>query len=163
PTVSTLPAATLTAVVQQYCVVCHNDQLLTGNVSLQTFDVEKASDKAETAERMIRKLRAGMMPPPGIPRPGGDTLQVLVETLENNVDNAAKSHRNLGVRRFQRLTVAEYDRAVYDLLGLEVTGSQWLPPDVLVESFDNMSAAQGFSNTLLDSYLRAATDISRMA
>src|SRR5262245_33571156 len=76
-----IPVATLTQVVQQYCVVCHNDQLLTGNVSMVGFDVDKAADKAETAERMIRKLRAGMMPPPGIPRPGGDTLQALVETL----------------------------------------------------------------------------------
>ena len=159
----TLPAATLTAVVQQYCVVCHNDQLLTGNVSLESFDVEKASEKAETAERMIRKLRAGMMPPPGIPRPGGDTLQVLVETIEATVDAAAKAHPNLGVRRFQRLTEAEYERGIYDLLSLDVDAAQWLPPDVLLESFDNMAAAQTFSTTLLDSYLRAATDISRLA
>src|SRR5690349_14997908 len=75
-----IPVATLTQVVQQYCVVCHNDQLMTGNLSLQGLDVDKASEKAQTAERMIRKLRAGMMPPPGIPRPGGDTLLALVET-----------------------------------------------------------------------------------
>ena len=66
--------ATLTEVVAQYCTVCHNDALLTGNISLTGFDVEAAPEEAETAERMIRKLRAGMMPPPGMPRPGGDTL-----------------------------------------------------------------------------------------
>src|SRR5687768_8821749 len=75
PAVSTRPAPTppapedLTKVVQQYCVVCHNDALLTGRVTLQSFAVEKADQQAETAERMIRKLRAGMMPPPGAPRP----------------------------------------------------------------------------------------------
>src|SRR5688572_20422359 len=63
-----VPVATLTEVVRSYCVVCHNDQLLTGNLSLQAFDVEQAAQNAPTAERMIRKLRAGMMPPPGAPR-----------------------------------------------------------------------------------------------
>ena len=158
-----LAPATLTAVVQQYCVVCHNDQLLTGNVSMQAFDVEKAADQAQTAERMIRKLRAGMMPPPGIPRPGGDTLVQLVETLESNVDKAAKANPNLGERRFQRLTRAEYERVIEDLIGLEVDAGQWLPQDVLLGSFDNASAAQTFSTTLLDSFLRAATEVSRLA
>src|SRR5688500_13761713 len=69
-----ISADVLTGVVQRYCQVCHNDQLLTGNLSLQGFDVAAASDKAEIAERMIRKLRAGMMPPPGAPRPSADTL-----------------------------------------------------------------------------------------
>ncbi len=157
------PPATLTEVVQQYCVTCHNDQLLTGNVSLQAFDVERAGEKAETAERMIRKLRAGMMPPPGMPRPAGDTLIVLVETLESEVDRAARTAPNLGERRFQRLTRAEYERVIHDLLALEVDAGRWLPPDLLMASFDNMSAAQAFSTTLLNSFLRAATDISRLA
>ena len=155
--------ATLTEVVQQYCVVCHNDALLTGNVSLQAFSVENAAERAETAEKMIRKLRAGMMPPPGIPRPTGDTLQLLVEALESVVDVAARAAPNLGMRRFQRLTQAEYERVIQDLLALEVDAGNWLPPDVLMGSFDNASAAQVFSTTLLDSYLRAATDVSRMA
>ena len=113
--------ATLTEVVQQYCVVCHNDALLTGNMSLQRFSVENAADQAETAERMIRKLRMGMMPPPGIPRPAGDTLQILLETLETTVDAAAEAAPNLGDRRFQRLTRDEYQRVMRDLLDLEVT------------------------------------------
>ena len=69
----------LTQVVQQTCVVCHNDQLLTGNLSLQQFDVANVVESGGTAEKMITKLRAEMMPPPGIPRPGGDTLLALVE------------------------------------------------------------------------------------
>ena len=120
--------ATLTEVVQQYCVVCHNDALLTGNMSLQRFNVENAADEAETAERMIRKLRMGMMPPPGIPRPAGDTLQVLMETLEATVDAAAEAAPNLGDRRFQRLTRDEYQRVIRDLLDLEIEGGPVAPP-----------------------------------
>ena len=160
---TSVSAATLTEVVQQYCVGCHNDALLSGNVSLQAFDVERAQEEAETAEQMIRKLRAGMMPPPGMPRPGGDTLLALVETLETVVDEAAGAPSILGERRFQRLSRPEYERVVGDLLGLEVDAGRWLPADVFLESFDNMADAQTFSPTLLESYLRAATDISRLA
>ncbi len=155
--------ATLTAVVQQYCVVCHNDQLLTGNVSLANFDVDQAAQNAEKAERMVRKLRAGMMPPPGIPRPGGDTLLALVETIEANVDKAAKANPRLGERRFQRLSRTEYERVVKDLLDLEIEGSKWLPPDVLVGAFDNASAGQMLSTTLLDSFMRAASEVALLA
>jgi hypothetical protein len=158
-----LPAQTLTAVVQQYCVVCHNDQLMTGNVSFQALDVDRAQEKAETAERMIRKLRAGMMPPPGIPRPGGDTLLQLVETLESKVDAAAKAAPNYGEKRFARLNQSEYNRAIMDLVGVQVDASQWLPPDVLVGSFDNMSAAQALTTTLVDSFVRAAIEVTRLA
>src|SRR5688572_228998 len=73
----------LNAVMQQYCMVCHNDQLRTGNLSLQGFDVANPVALPETAEKVIRKLRVGMMPPPGMPRPTGDTLLALVEELEN--------------------------------------------------------------------------------
>lgn len=153
----------LTEIVQRYCVVCHNDQLLTGNLSLQEFSVEDAAERAETTEKMILKLRAGMMPPPGMPRPGGDTLLTLVETLESEGDRAAQAAANQGGRRFQRLTRAEYERVIQDLLALDVDAGRWLPPDVLMDSFDNMSAAQASSTTLWNSFLRAATDISRMA
>ncbi|MSR35286.1 MAG: DUF1587 domain-containing protein, partial [Gemmatimonadetes bacterium] len=159
-----IPAATLTEVIRQYCVVCHNDQMLTGNLSFQTFDVDKAAERAPVAERMIRKLRAGMMPPPGAPRPSPDTLLALVEALERNVDAAAlKAPPQLGERRFTRLTRAEYERVIKDVLDLEVNAGRWLPPDVLVGAFDNTAAAQALSTTLLDSFLRAAGEVSRMA
>ncbi len=158
-----LPSPALTAVVQQYCVVCHNDALLTGNLSLQHFAVEQAPEERETAEKMIRKLRAGMMPPPGIPRPSADTLLSLVQTLESSVDDAGRAAPNPGTRRFQRLSRPEYERVIDELFGLEVDADNWLPADLLVGSFDNMSAAQGLSTTLLDSYLKAAIDVSRLA
>ena len=160
---SSIPAASLTEVVQRYCVVCHNDALLTGNQTFQTFSVENADERPETAEKMIRKLRAGMMPPPGIPRPGGDTLQALVEALESTVDAAALAAPNLGDRRFQRLTRVEYERVIFVLLALEVDAGSWFPEDFLMGGFDNASAAQRLTTTLLDSYLRAASEVSRLA
>ncbi len=159
----TILAESLTGVIRQYCVVCHNDVMLTGNVSLQEFEVERAVERAETAEKMIVKLRAGMMPPPGAPRPAPDTLLALVETLEKTIDEAAATDPNPGFRRFQRLNRAEYARVIRDLFYLEVDAGRWLPPDTYLGNFDNMSDAQGLSVTLMESYLRAATDISRLA
>ena len=153
----------LTEVVQSYCVVCHDDQQMTGNVSLQNFDVERAAEQAETAERMIRKLRLGMMPPAGMPRPEADTLLALVETLESNVDEAARTAPDPGGRRFQRLSRVEYERVIHDLLALEVDAGKWLPADLLMGAFDNQSAAQPFSPTVLDSFLRAASEVARLA
>ena len=160
---SAVSSEALTAVVRQYCWVCHNDFMLTGNLSLEGFDVDAADERAETAELMIRKLRAGMMPPPNAPRPPADTLRALVETLERVVDEAAAANLNPGSRRFQRLTQREYEQVVEDLLDLEIDASNWLPSDTYLGSFDNLSAAQGLSTTLLESYLRAAAEISRLA
>ena len=156
-------AQELNAVVAQYCVACHNDRMATGNLSLESFDVGLAHVEAETAEKMIVKLRAGMMPPPGTPRPSESTLVTLVETLEATVDEAASSEPNPGARRFQRLNQAEYERVIRDLLALDVDAGRWLPADTYLGNFDNMSAAQGLSTTLLEAYMRAATEVSRLA
>jgi hypothetical protein len=153
----------LTDVVGQYCVVCHNDVMRTGNQTLQDFAVERAAEWPEKAEKMIVKLRAGMMPPPGAPRPSPDTLLALVESLEGTMDAAASADPNPGSRRFQRLNRTEYSRMVHDLLALEVDAGRWLPADTYLGSFDNMSDAQGLSVTLMEGYMRAATEISRMA
>src|SRR5687768_16626031 len=142
----------LTGVVQRYCQVCHNDQLLTGSLSLQGFDVAQAAEKADVSERMIRKLRAGMMPPPGMPRPGGDTMVALVETLEKIVDEEAEDAPNPGTRRFQRLNRPEYQQAIRNLLELEVEPGAWLPLDTTSDNFDNIADAQALSPTLLEAY-----------
>jgi len=158
-----IPADSLTLVVRQYCVVCHNDVMLTGNLTLSEFEVERAAERPETAEKMIVKLRAGMMPAPGAPRPSPDTLLALVETLETLIDEAAAADPNPGVRRFQTMTRAEYAGVIRNLLALEVDPGRWLPEDTYLGNFDNMSNAQGLSATLVESYLRAATEISRLA
>lgn len=155
--------ADLNPVIQEYCVTCHNDTTLLGNLSLETFDVAAAHERAETAEKMIVKLRAGMMPPPDMPRPSPDTLLTLVTTVETVVDQAAAANPNPGTRRFQRLNRAEYERVVRDLLSLDIDASRWLPADTFLGNFDNMSAAQGLSTTLLEAYMRAASETSRLA
>ena len=154
------PAA-LNGVIQQYCGECHNDNLLTGNLSLDKFDVEKAYASDSTAERMIRKLRAQMMPPPGQPRPSPDTLLALVQTIEENVDHAAQP--NPGTRTFQRLNRAEYEAAVRDLLAVDVDAGDYLPLDTKSANFDNIADVQSISATLLESYLNAAAAVSRLA
>ena len=108
----------LTAVVRRVCGLCHNDALRTGNLSLQDYDVAQAARRPEISEKMITKLRAGMMPPPGIPRPGGDTLRVLVETLEQLLDDASRQNPDPGGRTFQRLNRTEYESSIRELLTL---------------------------------------------
>ncbi len=153
----------LTRVVQRTCVVCHNHGLLTADLSLQEFDVAAAAARPETAEKMIAKLRAGMMPPPGMPRPGPDTLLALVERLEGKIDEAAENENNVGQRGFQRLNQPEYERSIHEFLGLEVDASNWLPLDLRMANFDNIVDVQVMSTTLLEAYLSAAGEISRLA
>jgi len=153
----------LTAMVQTYCVVCHNDVMMTGNMSLTGFAVEEASEHAETAEKMVRKLRAGMMPPRGMPRPQGDTLQALTLALEENLDRAAAENPNPGYRTFQRLNRVEYTNAVRDLLGVDIDVAVFLPLDTKSANFDNIADVQMPSSTVMEGYLRAAGHISRMA
>ena len=142
PTPITAAPGTPTEFLDTYCTTCHNDQLLTGQLSLQTFDVANAAQQAQTAERMITKLRANMMPPPGMPRPGGDTLNMLVQRLEEHVDGAAENARRAGTRRFQRLNQDEYRRSIRTLLALEVDASNWLPSDNYVSSYDTYGRFQ---------------------
>ena len=94
------PATDPNQVVRRTCTTCHNDQSLRGNLSLEHFDVTAAFDDAAVAERMVRKLRAGMMPPPGARRPDGDTLLTLVEALEHNLDAGAAIAPDPGGRTF---------------------------------------------------------------
>jgi hypothetical protein len=158
-----LPAADLTPVVQRYCAVCHNDQTKTGNLSLKAFDVERAAEFGETTEKMIKKLRAQMMPPPGIQRPKGDTLLSLVTTLERSMDRSGARNPNPGGRAVQRLNRAEYERAIREMLALEVEAARWLPADQMSANFDNIADVQALSPTLLNAYLNAGRDVVKLA
>jgi len=161
-----LPRATTAAlndVVKTYCGGCHNDERKRGNLSLETFDVGAAPRMGDVAEKVIAKLRSGMMPPPGQKRPKGDTLETLTTTLEARLDSAAAVNPNPGHRTFQRLNRAEYTRAIRDLLGLEIDADAFLPLDTQSENFDNIADVQTLSPTLLDAYLRAASEIAYLA
>ena len=152
-----------TALVRQYCVVCHNDRRLTGGLSLASFDVTAAAENRTVAEKMIRKLRAGMMPPAGARRPEASRLAALAESLETHVDQAAAADPNPGSRAFQRLNRAEYAQAVSDLFDLNVDVSAFLPADTISHGFDNVAEAQRFSPALMEGYLRAASRVSALA
>ena len=156
-----IPSAALTEVVAHYCADCHNPVTLRGNLTLADFDVDSAPAHIATSEKMIRKLRAKIMPPPGSPRPLGDTLTALAEAMENLIDKSARP--NPGARTFPRLNRPEYERAVRDLLGVEVNANDYLPLDTKSANFDNIADAQALSPTLLESYLNAAAAVSRMA
>ena len=156
-------AESLTPVIMQYCVICHNDVALTGNLSLQSFVVEEAAQNAETAEKMIRKLTAGMMPPPGAMRPSPDTLAMIRATLEAQLDSASLANPNPGRRTFQRLNRAEYAESIRDLLDLEIDAGNYLPLDTKSANFDNIADVQMLSATLMSAYLAAAGDIARLA
>jgi len=150
------------AVLKRYCVGCHNDKLKTGGLSLEAFDVSRAAEHAETSEKVIRKLQAGLMPPPLAARPDAATQKTLIAAVETAVDAAAAAKPNPGVRTFQRLNRPEYARAIKDLLTLNVDAGNWLPLDQKSANFDNIADAQMLSPTLLEAYLNAAAAISRM-
>ncbi|NNF37246.1 MAG: DUF1592 domain-containing protein [Gemmatimonadetes bacterium] len=149
--------------IERYCTRCHNDRRLVGNFSLDEFDAASAHQQAEVAERMIRKLRAGMMPPPGARRPEESELQGLAGQLEGTVDEAAALAPRPGTRTFQRLNQAEYAASVRDLLALDIDPEAYLPPDTKSANFDNIADVQMLSPTLMDAYLNAAAEVSRLA
>src|SRR5262245_10816470 len=157
--------ADLTPIVKRYCVGCHNEtgKAKAGDLSLATFDATHAAQNTEIAERMIRKLQAGFMPPPRAPRPDPQTYAALIATLESQIDSAAAAKPNPGQRVFQRLNRPEYARAIHDLLLLDVDAGAWLPLDTKSANFDNIADAQSLSPMLLEAYLNAASAISRMA
>jgi hypothetical protein len=161
--IPTISNEALTAVIRRVCGMCHNDAAKTGNLSLEHFDIATAARQPDVTEKMIAKLRAGMMPPPGIPRPEGDTMKILVETLERTIDQAAAVNPDPGGRTFQRLNRAEYERSIRELLTLEVDAGAWLPLDTKSANFDNIADVQMPSATLLDAYLDAASEIARLA
>jgi len=150
-------------VIDQYCTRCHSEQRQRGGLVLEGFDVEQAADHADIAERMIKKLRAGMMPPSGARRPEAVVLADLAQQLETTLDAAWRDNPEPGTRVFQRLNRAEYAAAVEHLLGITVDVSSFLPLDTKSANFDNIADVQMPSTTVVEGYLRAAGQISRLA
>lgn len=158
-------AAAQTALVKQYCTGCHNDRAKAGQLTLASFDASAAAspDHVATTEKMIRKLRAGMMPPSTAKRPPADQILALAQALETRVDRIALVSQNPGSRPFQRLNRSEYARAVKDMLGVDIDVASLLPADTISNGFDNVADSQSFSTTLMESYLRAAAKITTLA
>jgi mono/diheme cytochrome c family protein len=158
-----LTAAGQTELVTTYCVTCHSERAKAGGLSLAGFNAMRAQEQPEVVEKIIRKLRAGMMPPAGARRPDAGTIDALTAALESRMDEHAATNPNPGWRPFQRLNRAEYTRAVKDLLGLEVDVTAFLPADTMSHGFDNVADVQGMSPTMLEGYMRAASQLSRLA
>src|SRR5262245_13438803 len=152
-------------VLDKYCVTCHNQRLKTAGLTLDTIDAANIPAAADTWEKVIRKLRAGSMPPPSSPRPDQATYDGLVAHLESTLDRASIEHPNPGrTDAFHRLNRSEYRNAVRDLLGLDVDVGSLVPADAADEhGFDNMAGVLSVSPVLLERYVSAARKISRLA
>jgi hypothetical protein len=151
------------ALLDRYCVSCHNDRLKTQNLSLQGIDLANVADHAEVWEKVIRKMRAGVMPPPDLPRPPLAEYEALRDWLEAAVDGATKGRTPPGSVVLHRLNRTEYANAIRDLLDLRIDVSALLPPDDSAHGFDNIAGSLTISPTLLESYATAAARVSRMA
>jgi mono/diheme cytochrome c family protein len=151
------------ALLDRYCVTCHNDRLKTANLSLQGLDLTKAAEQAEVWEKVIRKLRAGVMPPPDLPRPPLPDYEALRDWLENEIDRVAPTRTAPGSVVLHRLNRTEYANAIRDLLDLQIDATTLLPPDDSAHGFDNIAGSLTISPTLLESYATAAARIVRMA
>src|SRR5262252_2442708 len=151
------------ATVNRYCVTCHNQRLKTAKLELDKLDLAHPEKDALVWERAIRKLRGGMMPPPGAARPAVADTQALASYLETALDKAAAANPNPGSVRIHRLNRAEYSNAMRDLFGLDVDMSRLLPNDDISDGFDNIASALKVSPSFLDQYIMAARAMAKQA
>lgn len=158
------PAVSSRAVLDKYCVSCHNQRLKVAGLTLDTMDVDEVGRTADVLEKVASKFRTREMPPPGRPRPDRDTYGAMVSRIETALDRAAAAKPNPGRVAVHRLNRVEYANAIRDLLGLEVDSRSLLPADDSnQESFDNIASVLSVSPVLLEGYLSAASRVSRLA
>jgi mono/diheme cytochrome c family protein len=151
------------ALVDKYCVTCHNQRSKTAGLTLDTADLANPAAASETWEKVIRKVRGGMMPPVGMPRPDKAGLAGFATYLEAAIDTVAAAHPNPGRPVLHRLNRAEYGNAVRDLLALDVDVASLLPADDSAYGFDNIADVLGVSPVLMERYLAAAWKVTALA
>jgi hypothetical protein len=139
------------------------DRRPAGDLTLQGRDFAHVGADAETWEKVVRKLRTGIMPPAGMPRPTQTESAAFVSSLEAALDHAARAHPDPGRPALHRLNRAEYSNAVRDLLSVNVDAASLLPPDNSALGFDNIAEVLSVSPSLLERYMSAARQISRLA
>ena len=150
--------------VDRYCVACHNERMRVADLALDTVDVNDVGAHPEVWEKVVRKLRAGAMPPAPRPRPDAATYEAFTVGLETELDLAAARNPDPGrTDTFHRLNRSEYHNVIRDLLALDVDAAALLPADDGSYGFDNIAGVLGISPTLLERYLSAAKKISRLA
>jgi mono/diheme cytochrome c family protein len=151
------------ALVDRYCVGCHNSRLKTAGLALDTLNVANVGPDAEIWEKAARKLRAGMMPPPGAPQPERTAVTAMVNYLETSLDRYALTNPNPGTVALHRLNRAEYANAIEDILGIRVDAGALLPTDDVSDGFDNIAAVLKVSPSFLDQYVSAARTVTLQA
>jgi hypothetical protein len=158
-----LPPAPSRALLDQYCLGCHNQKLKTAGVALDAVDLSRIGGQADVLERVLRKLRTGEMPPVGMPRPKPSVAASFTKTLEGALDRASAANPNPGRPVIHRLNRAEYGNAIRDLLALEIDVASLLPADDSGYGFDNIGDVLSFSPTLLERYMTVSRMVSRLA
>ena len=151
------------ALTRRYCITCHNRRLQTADLMLDQADAVNVANSAETWEKVIVKLRAQMMPPPGRVRPDEATYHAVASWLETELDSAAAADPNPGRPVVHRLNRVEYANAVRDLLAVEIEANRWLPADGQAYGFDNNADALSMSPALMARYVSAAAKLARLA
>ena len=161
---ATASAASHRAAVDRYCVSCHSEKLKVGGLTLENADLTNLASNTAVWEKVIRKVRAGQMPPAGRPRPEKATADSLVAFLATQIDQAAATKPEPGrTEAFHRLNRAEYQNAVRDLLALEIDGGALLPPDGREYGFDNIAGVLTMPAATLERYIDTARKVSRLA
>jgi len=150
------------ALLDRYCVACHNEKVRSAGFTIDKLDLAHPGNNAEAWEKIVRKIRAGMMPPAGMPRPDRATLDAFATQLETELDRAAAAKPNPGTTGLHRLNRTEYANSIRDLLAIEIDPSTLLPADDSSEGFDNIADALAISPALLERYVASATKISRL-
>ena len=150
------------AVLEKYCVVCHNQRAKTAGLMLDTLDLDQVGSQAQIWEKVVRKIRTGAMPPAGMPRPDKPIADSTALWLEDKLDRAAIEHPNPGSPTLHRLNRAEYHNAIRDLLALDIDAASLLPADSAGYGFDNNADALTLSGALTERYLETAAKISGM-
>jgi mono/diheme cytochrome c family protein len=145
--------------INQYCIACHNDRLKSGGLTLTALNLDDPHQSAEIGEKVIRKLRGGLMPPAGAKRPDRQTAAEFVTWLETRIDSAA-TESTPGRVALRRLNRREYGYAIRDLLGLNIDATAWLPDDNVKGNFDNNAAALQVSPNFIDQYIYAARAVA---
>jgi hypothetical protein len=149
--------------LEQYCSKCHNTADFAGGFAIDQLNPGDLHPDADLWEKVVRKLRSGMMPPPGEDRPTVTRINAVLDGLETALDKTAAQHPNPGAVVLHRMNRNEYANAVRDLLALPVNGQHLLPADDSASGFDNIASALVLSPALLQSYITAASRISRLA
>ncbi|HEU0178314.1 MAG TPA: DUF1592 domain-containing protein [Blastocatellia bacterium] len=151
------------ALIEENCVVCHNQKSKTAGVSLQGLNFDNVGENAALWERVLRKVRTGQMPPPGAPRPEASEVAAFVKWLEGALDRAARLDPNPGRPAVHRLNRTEYSNAIRDLLAVDIKPGAALPVDDSGYGFDNIGEVLTLSPALLEKYISMAHKVSRLA